>query len=265
MIERVGEEFRLASETFDFLVYTLFGKSYSDILGMADIGMDDILDLCAQRAYRDLSRTLRFYSADSKDGGREIENKKQEVLRETRSAVVDGARVLLWAENQEKFNCLHKKIGGGEDDADSCWSIVATVGKSGGYDVLKPVGKKEKIFYPGQAQKWLNMTLKYFRILDLPQFRSNLRRVEAYLHVPIDGYVLKALFKNKELLASVRAENSGDSVDVKKAIEGAYVPWSQWSYEEYAEIQALVKGLSKLEGCCPIEWEMRAWLDAGAR
>lgn len=264
MIEEGEKSFRVDSATLDFLVYTLFGKSYREILEMADEGMDGVLDLCAQRAYRDLSRTLRFYSADSKDGRNEVEAKKMMVLKELRDAVVDGARVLLWAESQEKFNCLHEKICGEGSGADYCWSIAGAAREAPGRDVLKPAGKEKKMFYPGQAQKWLNMTLKYFWILDLPQFRSILRHGERYLHAPIDGYILNML-KDEGLLASAQAESSSNSADAKKVIKAARVPWSQWSYEDYAEIQALVRNLSESSGRCPIEWEMRTWLDASAR
>ena len=152
----------------------------------------------------------------------------------------------------------------GEVNANSCQSIVMIARETPGSDVLKPVGKEGKIFYSGQAQKWLNMTLKYFWILDLPQFGSALRRVERYLHAPIDGYILNML-ENKGLLASAQAENPGNSADAKKVIKAAHVPWSQWSYKDYVEIQALVRGLSESSSRCPVEWEIRTWLDASAR
>ncbi|NCA32191.1 hypothetical protein [Adlercreutzia muris] len=178
MIKKADKGFRMDSATLDFLVYTLFGESYCEISRTADGGMDGVLDLCAQRAYRDLGRTLRFYSVDGKDGRKEVETKKKTMLEEAKGSVVDGPRVLLWAESQEKFNCLHKKICGEGSGAEYCWSIAVAAREAPGSDVLKPVRKEEKAFYPGQAQKWLNMILKYFWILDLPQFKGVLRRVE---------------------------------------------------------------------------------------
>ncbi len=73
------------------------------------------------------------------------------------------------------------------------------------------------------------------------------------------------MLKNEGLLASATIENSDNSADARKVIKAVRVPWSQWSYEDYAEIQALLRGLSELPGCCPIEWEVHAWLDASAR
>ena len=262
MIEEVKKSFRVDSATLDFLVYALLGKSYREILGMADGGMDGVLDLCAQRAYRDLSRTLRFCSADSKDDRKEVEAKKEDMLKKAKGAVVGGATALLGAGSHGAFDRLHKEICGDEADGDSRRSVVVAARETPGSDVLKPVGKEGKIFYPGQAQKWLNMTLKYFWILDLPEFENELHNVKGYLHAPIDGFVLKALSKSEDLSALMRAEGLGNDADVKKAHECARTPWSQWSYEDYDLIQKLVRSLSESSGRCPIEWEMNVWLAA---
>lgn len=264
MIEKAGKRFRVDSATLGFLVYTLFGESYCEVLKMASESMDSDLDLCAQRAYRDLSRTLRFCAANGKDGRKETEAKKKELLKKAREAIVSGSNVLLHAEPQDEFDCLHEKLCGEEVDVDSYRSIVATARKAHGSDVHKPVGEGEKTFYPGQAQKWLNMTLKYYWILDLPQFGNVLRRVDRYSHAPIDGYFLNML-KNEGLLASAKIENSDNSAAAKKVIKAVRAPWSQWSYENYAEIQALARDLSESSGCCPLDWEMHAWLDTSVR
>lgn len=261
MIEKVEKGFLVDSAALDFLVYSLFGKPYRVILEMAGEEMDGVLDLCAQRAYRDLSRTLRFCSADSKEGRKEVEAKKRELLKKARKAVVDGSKDLLSSGSQNDFDRLHKEIC--EDN--SRRSIVMAVREAPGIDVLKPVGKEGKTFYPGQAQKWLNMTLKYFWILDLLQSKDEPCPVESYLHAPIDSFVLKALLKDENLSTLMQTRGLANGADAKKVIKTAHAPWSQWSYEDYAEIQALVRSLSESSGRCPIEWEMRAWLDASAR
>lgn len=262
MIEEAEKGFQVDAATLGFLVYTLFGKLYCEILKMADESMDGVLDLCAQRAYRDLSRTLRFCSVDSKDDRKEIEAKKRELLKKVREAVVGGATTLLGARSQGAFDRLHKEICGDEADGDSRRSVVATAREASGGDVLKPVGKEGKTFYPGQAQKWLNMTLKYFWILDLPQFKGELRCVKGYLHAPVDGFVLAALQKEEALSALMQTEGLGNDADLKKVYECAQVPWSHWSYESYESIQKLVRNLSESSGRCPIEWEMSVWLAA---
>lgn len=265
MIEKVEKGLQVDSATLDFLVYTLFGKSYREILEMADEGMDGVLDLCAQRAYRDLSRTLRFYSADSKDGGKEVETKKRELLKKVREAVVGGSNALLRAESQDEFDCLHEKLCGGEVSANSCQSITVTARETPGSDVLKPVGKEGKIFYSGQAQKWLNMTLKYFWILGFPQFEDGPCNVKGYLHAPIDGFVLAALKRDEALSALMQAGDLGNGIDANKVHECVRVPWSHWSYENYKTIQMVVRSLSESSSRCPIEWEMDTWLTAVKR
>ncbi len=48
----------------------------------------------------------------------------------------------------------------------------------------------------GQAQKWINMTLKYWLLLG--EVRINkIERNAQYFHIPIDSYVQKGMFKEK--------------------------------------------------------------------
>lgn len=259
MIEKAEKGFRVDSATLDFLVYALFGKSYREILEMAGEGMDGVLDLCAQRAYRDLSRTLRFCAADDKVGRKEVETKKKKLLKKAREVVVSGSKDLLHAGSQDDFDRLHEEICGEGADADSRRSIVEATRKAPEGDVLKPVGKEGRTFYSGQAQKWLNMTLKYFLILDFSQFEDESYDVKGYFHAPIDGFVLAALQKDKVLATLTQAEGLGEGADARKVRECAQTPWSHWNYETYKSIQTLVRSLSESLGCCPVEWEMSIW------
>lgn len=265
MIEKVEKGFQVDSATLDFLVYALLGKSYREVLEMAGEGMDGVLDLCARRAYRDLSRTLRFCAADDKVGRKEVEAKKKELLKKAREVVVSGSKDLLRAGSQDDFDRLHEKICGEEAYVDSRRSIVETVRETPGSDVLKPVGKEGEIFYSGQAQKWLNMTLKYFWVLGFPQFEDGPCNAKGYLHAPIDGFVLAALKRDEALSALMQAGDLGNGIDANKVHECVRVPWSHWSYENYKTIQMVVRSLSESSSRCPIEWEMDAWLTAVKR
>ena len=48
----------------------------------------------------------------------------------------------------------------------------------------------------GQAQKWINMTLKYWLLLGKERI-PNIEQNAQYFHIPIDGYVQRGMFKKE--------------------------------------------------------------------
>ena len=91
--------------------------------------------------------------------------------------------------------------------------------------------------YVGQAQKWINMTMKYLYILT----GDELKNIFDYLHIPLDNYVYSA---------------------AKKRL-GISAPKKRWSridsYEEYMELQVKIWGA--IDGQSPIEWEIFNWME----
>lgn len=91
----------------------------------------------------------------------------------------------------------------------------------------------------GQAQKWLNMFMKYLFLLD-NNFPSS---IIPFLHVPIDNVIL----------------------DVAKTDLGINRPpkaWSKWDFLEYVDFQMTLrkKISSKYSGLVtPFEWEFKHW------
>jgi hypothetical protein len=112
-------------------------------------------------------------------------------------------------------------------------------------DIMK-TEKENFTFSYGQAQKWLNMTLKYMLIaqsgeLDVGWEKSLNNKIVRSLHVPVDKYILDIAEKELEVLPP----------------EGA---WSTWDYEEYETYQKDLR--SEIKEKSPIEWEFTAWTDA---
>ena len=93
-------------------------------------------------------------------------------------------------------------------------------------------------FSYGQAQKWINMTIKYLYILEVQSFDG----VFEYLHIPIDNYIY-------------------DSVENLLGIPTPKQAWSRLDdYDWYLYYQEAIR--EKLSGISPLRWEFREWLNA---
>ena len=96
------------------------------------------------------------------------------------------------------------------------------------------------VFTTGQAQKLINMMVKYLYIFYQCEGRDDLERLKQYAHVPIDSYVLKEVFG-------------------KETYNGT--PWSKIeSYETYQECEAKIIETAELDGFeSPFLWELAKW------
>lgn len=102
-------------------------------------------------------------------------------------------------------------------------------------------------FTYGQAQKWVNMTLKYLWLLDmLPN------DFEKSLHVPLDSLILEKLkYKGVEEITG--------SVDTFKYKQHT---WSDIDEpQDYKDLQKEIKKIAEEEEKTPIAWECSAWIE----
>lgn len=174
--------------------YNLFYKSmwYGNI--------NDPIESAIRSAYRDLCRTIHGFSKN-----------------EYRSQIYDTAKNILYSEikmllnanirNQNDFDKWHE---------DCCEKMIVVFG--------------EQTFYYGQAQKWINMSLKYISMFE----HKLIKRVYEYCHVPIDNYILEALDYSFQ------------------------VAWSRIdNYDEYLKFQQYFR--NKYKGI-PLDEEFKIWL-----
>lgn len=210
----------------NFLVYSYFG---CDISELADGGKKK----CARRAYMDLARTVKYkYSSSELDKAKKDPDKRK--YRDMRNdTITDICEKLIdsignYPGSNADFDSWHKN---------ECRKIQDTMNK-----VVKGEKLLKEDFTFGQAQKWVNMTLKYLWLLDmLPEGIS-----ETDLHVPIDSFILKALEKN----ISDISHKDGTYKYKKEA-------WSRMEeYENYKCLQDKIKEVAKN----PIDWESKAWI-----
>lgn len=146
---------------------------------------------------------------------------------------------------QGKFGISEKIVSIAINDFDTwhrevCESLVET------YQEIKDENNKNFFTY-GNAQKLLNMALKYLWLLDmLPGGIDG-----ALLHTPIDSYILQKLENSIE---NISAENGSYKYNGET--------WSQLSdYEHYIELQKTIRTLAKAENKSVIEWENEAWIE----
>lgn len=142
----------------NFLLFLYFGKN------------KDYLENCIDRAYRDFNRTIHGF----------VNNKnKDNILKESKS-YLKKALIEIRTNNlitsQVDFDTWHKS---------TC------------YKLLKIFDKYE---YPnfniGQAQKWINMSLKYIFLYDESKI-DGYDSIYQYCHIPIDNIILNKLeYKN---------------------------------------------------------------------
>lgn len=212
----------------EFLKYAYFNITKGD-------RMEDILSKCANKAYMDLCRTIRFKTDDSSIKAKykaticDMLMQKYDVLCNAVSACSDE-------EKQNIFDKEHNHI---------CEEIV------------KRYSEISEFTY-GQAQKWLNMMLKYVLLIEEDSV------LKSYLHIPVDSYIMQAVGSdNPKLKYCLKLE----CVPKKNGTLGKYSessskPWSKWNYEEYIAFQSAVRtAISESNYHSPIEWENEAWIE----
>lgn len=141
-----------------------------------------------------------------------------------------------------------------------------------------------KEFTYGNAQKVVNMTLKYLYLLsgvtencgaeesELKKILVSIRNDSEYLHIPIDSYIIDEIWResNKEDRRNL-PRHQKDSVVKPKYEKDDYKhpsdyikPWSTWNKCDYKSVRELIGRLLKKKNKDPLEWETEAWI-AGAK
>ena len=166
----------------------------------------------AKRAYRDMCRTIRFEKGVS-----------QTVKDDCRTRVIELIETEIKECNSidtiEKYDKFHDSL---------CSRIIDC------YDNQTIA----EITY-GQAQKWVNMTMKYLCVLYEGQC-DWLNKIYSFLHIPIDSIILD---KARDKFPNDFSVNN--------------TPWSQLSRDEYITIQNKLRAVIK--DVALIDWEFKVW------
>ena len=135
-----------------------------------------------RRAYLDFNRTLKIqdrnsHSDDKKRSEDLLKNKLLELISEE-------------MESQKCFDELHEKL---------CDALITSW----------------KVLTYGHAQKWVNMTLKYWLVLGKSRI-ENIEKNARFFHIPIDSYVQRGWFKEKQPKAWSKIDNYNDYMEYQK-------------------------------------------------
>lgn len=209
----------------EFLMYAYFGITKAD-------PKDIILKKSAERAYLDLCRTIKFKTDDR--------NVKTEYKAKICGMLVKEYDVLLNAvessdDKQSTFEIEHNRI---------CEEII------------KAYSEISEFTY-GQAQKWLNMMLKYVLLVEGDSI------LKGYLHIPVDSYIMQTVGSDDPKLKHCLKLECVPKKDgtVGKYSKSTSKPWSKWNYDEYIAFQKSVRtAVSESDYNSPIEWENEAWI-----
>ena len=221
-------------KALDFLLFSYFGCDCK-----ADEGT--MKNSAAHRAYLDFARTVKFeYSSSYIDKHKNEESVKQ-FTKAKEDRIKDICESLIqsidsYPGNSANFDDWHKN---------ECERIIGKMEKP--YCCEKKLLEK---FTCGQAQKWVNMTLKYLWLLDLLPKEIK----EESLHVPIDSFILQKL-KEEQVSGVI---GSGETYYYKRKDKGKV--WSAITdyEEEYMELQ---KEIRRIASPNPIQWEGPAWME----
>lgn len=228
----------------DFLWATYFGVTREEV---AD-NKEERISRCIDRAYLDLNRTIKYRLSSStldemKKAGKKSEAEafeayKDKFREDVRGYLTTEIKCLIEKENVEKKwfdDEWHKPV---------CQRIAELA------NTRRGLIKEGNNFTFGQAQKWVNMTLKNLLVMGI----DDMNATAPVMHVPLDSYIIEAA--HVELGKKIHESFDVEGLGIPKLAE----TWSGLDDPiEYIEYQNMIRrslGKNKY----PIYWEGPAWI-----
>lgn len=189
-------------------------------------------------AYRDMAtHTLKYNGTPSDAAKKEL---KDDIFKQIKNR-------FDVSEMKENFDEWHKSF---------CQYIVKCVGNS---ELLWQIDRSlivDNVFTYGQAQKLVNMMLKYLYVYDKCNGGDTYDGVIQFFHVPLDSKVFSEIYR-------ICTKNGGDAQGFSRE---KYMdkPWSKINdYGVYMACQNTIRGLFEnhiIKGSdSPFEWELANW------
>lgn len=180
-----------------------------DFLKMLYFGItDNPIETASRSAYTDMCRTIRF------------KGKNGDVIRKAvDNLLVEKILELVAIRSSVEFTQWHHAV---------CMEIV---------DMYISEGIE---FYVGQAQKWVNMALKYLYVLN----PDVVEPYYCYLHIPLDNYIMDIAWK-------------------QYGVPLLSCAWSRIS--NYQDYLAYEETLMEVIDTIPLDWEFSKWLESAGK
>lgn len=217
-----NEQFDKQSKALrEFFIFTYFKRKE------CENNHNDLIQNIIKKAYNDATMMGAYNTLISKELSDES---YLAYCNATKLIMGEIYNVKVNRSTQESFDTWHKK---------TCEKIIEC------YD---EVNSNKSIFTYGNAQKWLNMALKYLWLLGALPIDIK----EERLHAPIDSYILQKLWNLK--------------VDeVTCSADTFYYKGNSWSkisdYDDYFDLQKVIRVMAKQGGKTVIEQENEAWIE----
>lgn len=212
-------------------------------------GTEENIVRASRRAYLDFNRTIAFnddYKEIEKDDKQIKKNKETErnklfnkVTAEIKNFIENELREI---KIKKDFDAKHQKL---------CENICK-IYKGATCKSHKDRNPNDDGLYYGQAQKWVNMTLKYLYVLDKCEGGKKYDDVIWFFHVPIDNIIL-------DMCAQPQKHELHD--DFEK-IKRSSTAWSAWNYNKYEAYREKLEKQIKThygENKAPLLWELENW------
>ena len=217
----------------------------------------DCFSWASNKAYLDMNRTMTFKETPQN-------NTPKDTVAKTRKDWRDSGTKAI----REKFDEMSGRF---EDwHKERCADLIRIYN---GELVLREGGKrtdKTATLTYGQAQKWLNMTLKYLWLLNRlgmiedSSISDVITNCQDEFHVPLDSYILRYVAKqdkNKKDKLSPPDNALDSSIDFSSFWKDFGSAWSQINDKDrYYKYQKELADAIK-EGI-PLEWELEHWRKA---
>lgn len=242
----------------EFLIYAYF---------KLDVQADEkeIIGKAIERAYADATNegayNTRLYD-DMQDPTKEAKQERKTVsdgVREQAAeCIVELINMLPSIERQDAFDAQHTK---------TCEALVTKFNEALG---------SQKFTY-GNAQKWVNMTIKYLYLIDgvrhdygkTLSIHEGIDKCQKWFHVPVDSYIMQAIYRDIELPR--REQGRPQDIVKKRTFQTAQskdlLPWSQWEQEHYGVVYQKIRTYAQKGdvNLCPLIWENSAWIEVAKR
>lgn len=224
----------------EFLVYSYFDIVPKDVyedISFEKLVDDDYKTYSTKRAimvaYRDASNQGAYNTLFEKDLA-----DRDKLIENSDNARKKSAEILL-----ERIDALNEASDFKKWHNEVCEEIK---------EQYKDVKQNEKKFFTyGNAQKWVNMTMKYLWLLGLLDDAFDYKK----LHIPIDSYIIDIMWKADDYNINLPCKSENVNREYKYAKPSDYViGWSRWNDKMYKDFQDSLKGTFSLD------WENDAWI-----
>lgn len=241
-------------EAKDFFLYSYFGIVTEDFsIGNKSVQADtreSAAVKCAYRAYLDLCRTLTYKTEEESSKGAFV----KDICTRLAEALCTDEEFPVRRKNA--YEVFYSKDG----------SLEKALAQHLDIDDCNDEEKRHsKCFYFGQAQKWINMTVKYMWLIGIIGEAD-----EESFDAPIDSIVMQAAGsdfllrfpRNNKTYNNAFDDQDANAFELwKEYSPNASMPWSKLEEPEYERIQSCIRSNTNNK---PLYWECSAWIAQSA-